>query len=72
DASRYQAGNVSNISINNIIECASKNYSIDITLEGRNIRVNRYMKLDTRAKTKGALNISSSAAPYVTTSNIVE
>nr|WP_274801009.1 hypothetical protein [Klebsiella pneumoniae] len=72
DASRYKAGNVSNISINNIIECASKNYSIDITLEGRNIRVNRYMKLDTRAKTKGALNISSSAAPYVTTSNIVE
>ncbi|WP_430522123.1 hypothetical protein [Klebsiella pneumoniae] len=72
DGSRYKAGNVSNISINNIIECASKNYSIDITLEGRNIRVNRYMKLDTRAKTKGALNISSSAAPYVTTSNIVE
>ncbi len=72
DASRYKAGNVSNISINNIIECASKNYSIDITLEGRNIRVNRYMKLDTRAKTKGALNISSAAAPYVTTSNIVE
>ncbi|MDE4614544.1 hypothetical protein [Klebsiella pneumoniae] len=72
DASRYKSGNVSNISINNIIECASKNYSIDITLEGRNIRVNRYMKLDTRAKTKGALNISSSAAPYVTTSNIVE
>ncbi|EOH6065752.1 hypothetical protein ACMATO_005583 [Klebsiella pneumoniae] len=72
DASRYKAGNVRNISINNIIECASKNYSIDITLAGRNIRVNRYMKLDTRAKTKGALNISSSAAPYVTTSNIVE
>ncbi|HIH5498162.1 hypothetical protein ACJ0ME_23155 [Klebsiella pneumoniae] len=72
DVSRYKAGNVSNISINNIIECASKNYSIDITLEGRNIRVNRYMKLDTRAKTKGALNISSAAAPYVTTSNIVE
>ncbi|HDU2675622.1 TPA: hypothetical protein RFC13_005410 [Klebsiella pneumoniae] len=72
DGSRYQAGNVSNISVNNIIECSSKNYSIDITLEPRNFRINRYMKLDTRAKTKGALNISSSAAPYVTTSNIVE
>ncbi|MBH8287591.1 hypothetical protein I8R02_23675 [Klebsiella pneumoniae] len=72
DASRYVAGNVSNIRINNIIECASKNYSIDIYLEGRDIRINRYMKLDTRAKTLGALRIGSPAAPYVTTSNIVE
>ena len=72
DGSRYQAGNVSNIRINNIIECASKDYSINISLVGQDIRINRYMKLDTRAKTKGALNISSSAAPHVTTSNIVE
>ncbi|HBU1640382.1 TPA: hypothetical protein MCR85_005314, partial [Klebsiella pneumoniae] len=72
DGSRYQAGNVSNIRINNIIECASKDYSISIALDGRDIRINRYMKLDTRAKTKGALNISSAAAPNVTTSNIVE
>lgn len=72
DGSRYQAGNVSNIRINNIIECASKDYSINIALDGRDIRINRYMKLDTRAKTKGALSISSAAAPNVTTSNIVE
>lgn len=72
DGSRYQPGNVSNISINNIIECASKGYSVDVTLEPRNFRINRYMKLDTRAKTKGPLNIGSAAAPHVITSNIVE
>ncbi|MFG1172178.1 hypothetical protein AAFN90_00930 [Erwiniaceae bacterium CAU 1747] len=72
DGSRYKPGNISNISLNNIIEGSSKDYSILISASVRNFTINRYFRLDSRSKTKGALDINSNARPGVKTTNIIE